>query len=136
MFYYCSKFKSDIGEINLAATDEALIYCGNPRQSGVTMKEWIEKYLPDYSFKEGKNEVLVEAESQLKSYFKGELKALDVPLKLVGTDFRQEVWKALREIPYGETKTYGEVARMIGNPKAARAVGQANNKNPISYFVP
>lgn len=136
MFYYCSKFKSDIGEINLAAIDEGLIYCGNPRQSGVTMEEWIGKYLPNYNFKEGKNHILDQAESQLKSYFKGNCKELDVPLILIGTEFRKEVWQALRKIPYGETRSYGEVAEAIGNPKAARAVGQANNKNPISYFVP
>ncbi len=74
--------------------------------------------------------------SQLDEYFAGERKAFDFPMALSGTDFQKSVWKALQAIPYGETQTYGEIARAIGNPKAARAVGMANNRNPISIVVP
>ena len=61
---------------------------------------------------------------------------LNVPLNLIGTSFRKKVWEALETIPYGETRTYGQIASQIGNPKGPRAVGQANHHNPISYFVP
>jgi methylated-DNA-[protein]-cysteine S-methyltransferase len=73
---------------------------------------------------------------QLAAYFAGERTAFDVPLELAGTAFQQRVWAALREIPYGETRTYGELAAWIGVPSASRAVGLANGRNPISIVVP
>jgi len=80
--------------------------------------------------------LLKKAVEQLEDYFKGTLKEFDLPLAPNGTKFQQSVWRALQDIPYGETKSYGEVARSIGNPKAARAVGMANNRNPIAIFIP
>lgn len=76
------------------------------------------------------------AVSQLEQYFQGERKEFDLPIKLKGTDFQMKVWTALRTIPYGETCSYGELAKKIGNYKASRAVGGANNKNPILIIVP
>ncbi len=73
---------------------------------------------------------------QLLAYFAGELRRFDVPLAPVGTPFQQRVWAALREIPFGETATYGELAAAIGQPGAARAVGLANGRNPIGIIVP
>ena len=73
---------------------------------------------------------------QLKEFFAGKRKKFDVPLAPQGTDFQRSVWKALQNIPYGKTKTYKQVAEMIGNPKACRAVGLANNKNPIWIIIP
>lgn len=136
MVYYKDKFDSPIGPINLAASDDGLVYCATARDRGVDMEAWLKKYLPQYTSKEGSNPILDRAKEQLNAYFAGESKLLDLPLQLIGTDFRKKVWQALQTIPYGETRTYGEIADQIGNPKAARAVGQANNKNPISYFVP
>ena len=60
----------------------------------------------------------------------------DLPLRMQGTPFQQKVWAALREIPYGETRSYGQIAAQVGNPKAGRAVGMANNRNPIAIIVP
>ena len=80
--------------------------------------------------------LLSEAVSQLTQYFAGERREFDLPLSLYGTEFQQKVWNALLEIPYGETDTYGGIAQKIGNPKACRAVGMANNKNPIMIIVP
>ena len=74
--------------------------------------------------------------AQLETYFAGDLKQFDLPLAPRGTDFQMSVWKALRSIPYGETISYGELAERIGNPKAVRAVGGANGKNPIAIIVP
>lgn len=80
--------------------------------------------------------LLAEAARQLTAYFAGELTAFDLPIHLEGTAFRMQCWQALQAIPYGETISYGEQARRIGNPKAVRAVGGANHHNPISIVVP
>lgn len=77
-----------------------------------------------------------EARRQLDAYFAGALRSFDLPLDLQGTPFQLQVWRALLEIPYGETVSYGEQARRIGNPKGVRAVGLANGRNPISIIVP
>ena len=81
-------------------------------------------------------ELIIECKNQLEEYFAGKRKNFYLPLAPKGTEFQQKVWKALTEIPYGKTRTYGEIAAVIGNPKAARAVGMANNKNPIGIIVP
>lgn len=77
-----------------------------------------------------------EAANQVQEYLAGKRKAFELPLEPAGTEFQQRVWQALKTIPYGETRTYQDVARMIGNPKALRAVGGANNKNPLPIFIP
>ena len=81
-------------------------------------------------------EPLIEVERQLRAYFAGELEKFEITLAPRGTAFQQSVWKELCSIPYGETISYGELARRIGNPKASRAVGLANGSNPISVIVP
>jgi len=80
--------------------------------------------------------VLAEATRQLSAYFAGELRQFDLRLRPSGTPFQLTVWQALRRIPYGETVTYGELARGIGRPTAARAVGSANHHNPLPIIVP
>lgn len=77
-----------------------------------------------------------EAVDQLSAYFAGELRHFELRLEFDGTPFQRSVWGALRTIPYGETRTYGEIARQIGNPTASRAVGLANGHNPIAVIVP
>ena len=80
--------------------------------------------------------VLDEAQRQLEEYFAGKRFRFDLPLRPKGTPFQMADWQALCEIPYGETVTYGDIARRIGRPKACRAVGMANHRNPISIIVP
>jgi methylated-DNA-[protein]-cysteine S-methyltransferase len=80
--------------------------------------------------------LLKKAATQFVEYFGGKRKAFDLPLTLQGTDFQISVWKALQSIPAGETRSYKDVAALIGNPKACRAVGMANNRNPIAIIVP
>lgn len=80
--------------------------------------------------------VLVEAERQLGEYFAGTRQSFDVPLDFHGTDFQKSVWAALLAIPYGETRSYAEIARAVGRPTAFRAVGAANGRNPISIIAP
>jgi methylated-DNA-[protein]-cysteine S-methyltransferase len=79
---------------------------------------------------------LIKAERQLNDYFGGRRKRFSVKLDLRGTPFQRKVWRALLKIPFGETRTYGEIARQLGHPNAARAVGAANGKNPISIVAP
>ena len=80
--------------------------------------------------------LLEEAERQLREYFAGVRKSFDLPLSQHGTPFQMAVWDSLQTIPYGETRSYGDIARQIGKPGAARAVGMANNRNPICIIVP
>ena len=80
--------------------------------------------------------LLREAFAQLEAYLAGRRRAFDLPLKPEGTPFMQKVWRALCSIPYGKTASYKAIAEAIGNPKACRAVGMANNRNPISIFIP
>ncbi|WP_213771912.1 methylated-DNA--[protein]-cysteine S-methyltransferase [Bradyrhizobium sp. dw_78] len=82
------------------------------------------------------NRLLKQAEKQLNAYFKGRLKQFTVPLDFKGTDFQKKVWAALLTIPFGETRSYAEIARQIGKPAASRAVGAANGRNPISIIAP
>jgi len=81
-------------------------------------------------------ELLKKAGQQLQEYFAGERKAFSLPLAPQGTGFMQQVWHSLQSIPYGETRSYEKIAKNIGNEKACRAVGMANNRNPIPIFIP
>lgn len=86
--------------------------------------------------REDDDPILLQAENQLTEYFENKRKTFDVPLDFKGTDFQVKVWEALLQIPYGVTKTYGDLARLLGDIKAVRAVGGALNKNPVSIIVP
>jgi len=80
--------------------------------------------------------LLQKASRQLDEYFNGKRTVFDLPLLPHGTDFQLKVWKALQTIPYGQTRSYGQIAAITGNPKASRAVGMANNRNPIAVIIP
>lgn len=80
--------------------------------------------------------LLMEAKKQLGEYFKGQRKAFELPLSLQGTEFQMRDWQALLAIPYGETRSYGEIAKAIGCPKGSRAVGMANRCNPVAIIIP
>lgn len=117
-------YNTDIGKIGIADNGKAItnVYFNESPQ------------LKDTEIME--TDLLKEAAQQLKDYLAGKRKNFNIPLMPEGTEFQQNVWKALQQIPYGKTCTYGEIARKIGNPKACRAVGMANNKNPIGIFIP
>ncbi|WP_405997727.1 methylated-DNA--[protein]-cysteine S-methyltransferase [Streptomyces sp. NBC_00829] len=119
--------ESPYGPLTLAATDGVL--------SGLYMVQ--QRHRPaEETFGDVDPEPFGETIRQLRAYFSGELKDFDMPMRLEGTAFQQGVWKLLREIPYGETRTYGELAEALGNPGASRAVGLANGRNPIGIIVP
>lgn len=88
----------------------------------------------DYVINE--TELIKKTYKELKEYFQGKRKSFDIPLEASGTEFQKKCWDALLKIPYGETRTYGQIAKSIGNPKACRAVGLSNNRNPISIIIP
>jgi len=129
MTYAYKTMQSPVGELKLVAGDKGLAAIlwenDNPRR------------VPLNSLTENKNHpVLRETERQLKDYFAGKLKSFSLRLDFAGTDFQKKVWKALLTIPFGETRSYGQIAKQIGDPKAARAVGAANGRNPISIIAP
>ena len=113
-------FESPVGEVGVAEDEGKIVWVGFGEAEG----------------RRGTSPLLRDAEGQLRAYFAGRLHKFDLPLGLRGTEFQKRVWRALCRIPYGETRSYGEVAAMIGNPKACRAVGMANNRNPVSIIVP
>ena len=88
------------------------------------------------SFEEEETPLLAEAARQLTEYFEGSRRAFDLPLMPEGTPFEREVWKALEAIPYGQTRSYRQIAQQVGRPGACRAVGRANSRNPVSIFIP
>lgn len=102
----------------------------------ITKVFFVDKDIEEESVEKKETELLKEAIKQLNEYFDGKRKEFDLPLAPKGTEFQKKVWNALKEITFGETRSYGEIARRIGNEKASRAVGMANNKNPIMIIIP
>jgi methylated-DNA-[protein]-cysteine S-methyltransferase len=122
---------SPVGPLTLVAVDGTLAGLYMHRQRHRPPEETFGE--PDSAPRTGP---FAEAASQLRAYFDGHRTHFELPLLLTGTPFQQRVWTALRDIPYGETISYGELADRIGQPTAARAVGLANGKNPIGVIVP
>lgn len=121
IFYYNTK----IGRIGIEENGKAIIKL-----------DFINKDIQEEIIEINETELLKKAIKQLNEYLDGKRKSFDLPLEPRGTEFQKKVWNALKEIPFGETRSYGEVAKIIGNEKAARAIGMANNKNQIAIIVP
>jgi methylated-DNA-[protein]-cysteine S-methyltransferase len=121
--------KSPVGELKLIASDKGLVAVlwENDPPHRVKVGEMVE---------DGRHPVLLEAERQLREYFAGQRKEFSVPLDMRGTPFQRDVWRALLEIPFGETRSYLDLAKRLGNRNATRAVGAANGRNPLSIVVP
>ena len=119
--------ESPIGELLLLGDGGALrgLYMREGRKPGTVPRGWARD-----------PEAFVEVRTQLGEYFAGERRSFDLPLEPAGSPFQLQVWRALREIGYGETLSYGELARRIGRPNAPRAVGAANGANPLSVVIP
>ncbi|HEY2282825.1 MAG TPA: methylated-DNA--[protein]-cysteine S-methyltransferase [Solirubrobacteraceae bacterium] len=125
LFY--TSMDSPIGELLLLGDDRALhgLYMQDGRKPVKISPQWERSASP-----------FTNVRAQLQEYFAGERVAFETPLEMNGTQFELRVWRALTEIPYGETVSYGEIAKRIGQPSAARAVGLANGRNPIGVIVP
>jgi len=120
---------SPVGQLKLVANEHALvaILWDNENPKRVRLAELIE---------EVSHPILLNTQQQLIEYFSGQRKVFDIPLDFEGTDFQKKVWSALLTIPYGETRSYKQIAQQLGHEKAVRAVGAANGKNPISIIAP
>jgi methylated-DNA-[protein]-cysteine S-methyltransferase len=127
--YVYTMMKSPVGTLKLIASEEGLaaILWENDDPQRVRLNAVTED--PEHP-------ILVQTERELREYFAGERQAFSVKLDFVGTDFQKKVWQAMVAIPFGETRSYGQLARQIGNVNAMRAVGAANGKNPISIIGP
>jgi methylated-DNA-[protein]-cysteine S-methyltransferase len=121
--------ESPIGRLTLTSDGVALtgLYMGTPAKRPAFGKEWAQN---------GAAGPLPMVVRQLQEYFAGKRRKFELPLRMQGTAFQQRVWRELIEIPYGETWSYGQLAKRIGNPSASRAVGLANGRNPIAVIVP
>ena len=127
--YVFKLMNSPVGTLRLVASDKGL--------AGV----WFERSRPERVRPRGdvesaRHPVLVEAERQLREYFAGRRQIFDLKLDFVGTPFQRTVWKALLTIPFGQTRSYGQIAKQVGRPSASRAVGAANGRNPVSIVAP
>jgi methylated-DNA-[protein]-cysteine S-methyltransferase len=129
MKYAYKTTSSPIGNLKLVASDKGLvaILWENDNPKRVRLGDLVPN---------NEHPVLLETERQLKEYFQGKRKSFSLKLDLIGTKFQNDVWQALLAIPFGETRSYGQIARQLGNPQATRAVGAANGRNPISIVVP
>jgi methylated-DNA-[protein]-cysteine S-methyltransferase len=119
---------SPVGPLLIAANADGLwlIEFEHPRHPESRKADWVQ----------GNSSLLREARRQLDAYFAGRLRDFDLPLATRGTAFQRRVWQALREVPYGATRSYADIARQLGNPNATRAVGAANGRNPVPIVVP
>jgi len=126
---YVKKMKTPVGTLTLVATDRALVAVLWPDEKMNRVKLPELESAPDHP-------ILQKTEKQLAEYFAGKRREFDLPLESRGTEFQKRVWKGLTKIPFGETRSYLELARKVGHPKACRAVGAANGRNPLSIVVP
>ena len=126
--HFATTLDSPVGALSLAATDHALVALVWRRESHAAAFE--------LAVESPTHPLLRETARQLHEYFAGSRRKFDVPLEFRGTDFQRRAWSALLSIPYGETRTYRQMAEQIGNPAAVRAVGAANGRNPISIIAP
>jgi methylated-DNA-[protein]-cysteine S-methyltransferase len=127
--YVFKRMMSPVGQLKLVAGHEGLaaILWDNDRPGRVPLIIIAE---------DDSHPVLLETERQLRQYFAGERRVFDLPFDFSGTEFQRKVWQALLTIPFGETRSYTQIAEQIGAPKAIRAVGAANGRNPISIIAP
>ncbi|MDM1291813.1 methylated-DNA--[protein]-cysteine S-methyltransferase [Acinetobacter indicus] len=120
---------SPVGRLKLVSTDSALVAViwDNENPKRVRQAELVEQL---------DHPILLDAQQQLNEYFQGQRQTFELPLDFEGTEFQKKVWQALLNIPFGETRSYRQIAEQVGSPKAVRAVGAANGQNPISIIAP
>jgi methylated-DNA-[protein]-cysteine S-methyltransferase len=129
MTLFYKEMESPVGKLKLVASANALIAVLWERERPNRVKLAMLQHDPQQP-------VLIETERQLGEYFAGTRSQFDLPLEPAGTEFQKKVWRALQEIPFGQTRSYLDLAKSIGSAKAVRAVGAANGKNPLSIVVP
>jgi methylated-DNA-[protein]-cysteine S-methyltransferase len=127
--YVYKRVPSPVGRLTLVASDAGLAAILWENDDPRRVRLALAGEAPDHP-------VLAETERQLREYFAGTRRRFTVTLDFAGTEFQRRVWEALLAIPFGQTRSYGQIARQVGKPKAARAVGAANGRNPISIIAP
>ncbi|ABK90393.1 methylated-DNA--[protein]-cysteine S-methyltransferase [Francisella tularensis subsp. novicida] len=133
--FYAQEIQTPIGNFIAVADDDYLYACFFINHSNInSIEKLLKVYNAKISFKT--NDITNQTKNQLDKYFNKELKAFSIPLRLTGTDFQKQVWGELIKIPYGETISYLEEAKNIGNPTAFRAVANANGKNLFPIIIP
>jgi O-6-methylguanine DNA methyltransferase len=132
---HTARVDSPIGTLRLASTAEGLAYVELPHADGRGFSGWLQRVAPGAKCVEGYAPNR-QAVRELQEYLEGKRTEFGLALDLRGTPFQLEVWSALREIPYGETRSYADIAREVGRPNAVRAVGAANGSNPLAIVVP
>lgn len=136
---YMTCMESPVGRLVIVSDGQAIIQVCFEPPDGFQEKERGANEAGKGTTEKNESEVCslnVRAVAQLTEYFAGRRREFDLPLSPAGTAFQQKVWQALQQIPYGETRSYGQVAEAVGNPKASRAVGMANHQNPIPILIP
>lgn len=129
------RFETSIGTFRVALGERGLLFLELPHANGGGLPSWLARMVPDARI-ERRCEPPAEVVRQIEDFLSGERESFDLPLDLRGTPFQLAVWRELLRIPYGEVRSYGEVARAIGRPRAVRAVGAANGANPLPLLVP
>ncbi|RKX22226.1 MAG: cysteine methyltransferase [Candidatus Zixiibacteriota bacterium] len=132
---YTHSFKSKIGTIRIASTSKGLAILTLPGEPVQYFKDLLKKNYPNWKIERG-GSINKQVEKQIEKYLNGKLKKFSMKLDLQTTPFRKKALTEISKIPYGKTKTYGEIAKAIGNPKASRAVGSANATNKIPIIIP
>ena len=127
-------YDSPVGKMGIA--EDGLGICAIFYPEGKVIKETKKSAREKSAWVEEETPLIRRAWEELREYFAGERKVFDLPLSLHGTQFQKEDWVALQTIPYGETRSYGEIAKLLGKPKACRAVGMANHSNAINIVIP
>lgn len=138
---YSREIKSPFGELILGAYNGELLLCDwKYRKMRTTIDKRIKEGLGltdiDSRIRGNDTEIIEETKQQLAQYFEGERTEFDLPIRTIGTDFQKEVWIALQQIPFGETRSYLQLSQELGNPKAIRAVAAANGANALSIVIP
>ncbi len=128
--------KSGIGTIRVAATPRGVCKIALGKETAEDFFGWLESHVGHAPRKPERSSLVALALDQIAEYLDGQRREFDLPLDVRGTEFQRRMWAAVAGIPYGETRTYAEVAAVIGKPKAVRAVGAANGANPLPLVVP
>ena len=136
MNLYKHNIDSPLGNMVICGTNEKLLLLEFADRSDLDRQLSSLRQLLDYTTGEGRSPIIDQTEEELSLYFRGELSTFSVPLAMPGTPFQQSVWSALQQIPYGETRSYGGLARRLGDPKSVRAVARANGENRIAIIIP
>ena len=128
-------FESEQWSLYVAKPEEGLCYVGSPGQRYEDLKSWIQKRFPKAKLNENK-QVLKPYLNEMREYLGGTRQVFSLPIDIKGTPFQEEIWNTLKQIPYGKTIAYSEIAALIQKPTAVRAVGKAIGANPVLFTVP